>query len=154
MAFPGRDAADHTNESSICKRPEMARFYAGSARSRGTETTIAGASVGSPVVDHDDAMQTAALGRLVPLAGAVHAATIVGHQHISRLPAMLVGEAVLDHVLQQLAVERLGFAGLHAVDAGAPFASQVQSAPGQLGMRADPRMNDVGDLAPFRLHLL
>jgi hypothetical protein len=29
MAFPGRDAADHTNESSICKRPEMARFYAG-----------------------------------------------------------------------------------------------------------------------------
>ena len=29
MAFPGRDAADHTNESSICKRAEMARFYAG-----------------------------------------------------------------------------------------------------------------------------
>jgi len=34
MAFPGRDAADHTNESSICKRPEMARFYAVSALMR------------------------------------------------------------------------------------------------------------------------
>jgi hypothetical protein len=25
-AFPGRDAADHTNESRFCKRPEISRF--------------------------------------------------------------------------------------------------------------------------------
>jgi hypothetical protein len=29
MAFPGRDAADHTNESRFCKRAEMARFLRG-----------------------------------------------------------------------------------------------------------------------------
>jgi hypothetical protein len=41
MAFPGRDAADHTNESSICKRPEMARFYAGfSPSERATATAV------------------------------------------------------------------------------------------------------------------
>ena len=47
------------------------------------------------VVDHDDAVKTPDVVVLVPLAGAMHRAAIVRHQHVAWLPAILVGEAVL-----------------------------------------------------------
>src|SRR5882757_3320302 len=115
---------------------------------------VARASVRSLVVDHDDAMQAADVVLLVPFAGAVQAASIVGHQDVARLPAMPVGEAILDHVVQQFVIKRLRLVRVHALDTGSPFAAQVQPATLQFGMRADQRMEDIGYLAPLRFHLL
>src|SRR5690242_1816590 len=105
------------------------------------------------VIDHDDAMEPPDIGLLVPFACPVQGATIVRHQHVARLPAMAVAEAVLDHVLQQLVVQRLRPVGLQAVDTGAPFAAEIEAARAKLGVPAHQRMNDVGDLLPLGFHL-
>src|SRR5882757_2003182 len=77
------------------------------------------------VVDHDDAVQAADVRLLVPLAGAVQAASIVGHQDVAGLPAMPVGEAILDHVVQQFVIEILRLVRI-ALDARPPFTAEVE----------------------------
>jgi hypothetical protein len=50
MAFPGRDAADHTNESRFCKRAEMARFGVvfSPSEDRSTATSLYGNTLSVP----------------------------------------------------------------------------------------------------------
>src|SRR5436190_16813381 len=146
---PAATRAEHISRPQSCKPPETSRFLCPPA-AHNSASALSGRRF---AVDHDDAVQAADVSPFVPFAGAVHRAAIVRHQHVARLPAVAVTEAVLDHVLQQLVVERLRPLALQAIDAGAPFAAEIEAALAELGMGADQRMDDVGDLAPLGLHL-
>src|SRR6185503_1852791 len=91
-----RMRADLISRPEGCKRAEISRLFRPrcGARVRPDRDSDRGY-----VIDHDDAMEPPDIGLLVPFACPVQGATIVRHQHVARLPAMAVAEAVLDHVL-------------------------------------------------------